>query len=68
MPEMGISLAKGKALVAGGGGGGAVSGFTDGVGMICPLEVAAAWLATGTPAVGGLLTSALAVARELGKT
>lgn len=67
MPEMGISLAKGKALVTGGGGGDAVNGFTDGVGMICPLEVAAAWLATGTPAVGGLLTSALAVARELGK-
>ena len=67
---MGISLAKETALVAGaggGGGGGAVNGFTNGGGTTNPVEVAAAWLASGIPAVGGLLTSALAVARELGK-
>ena len=66
---MGISLAKETALVAGAGGGGsgAVNGFTNGGVTTNPVEVAAAWLASGIPAVGGLLTSALAVARELGK-
>ena len=55
---MGISLAKETALVAGagGGGGGAVNGFATGGGTTNPVEVAAAWLASGIPAV----------ARELG--
>ena len=48
---MGISLAKETALVAGAGGG-AVNGFTNGGGTTNPVEVAAAWLASGVPAVG----------------